>query len=386
MRTEIFNANIVLKDGVLNGGVCAFTDGVIDYVGVERVRCDQSIDAMGNYLLAGFIDIHCHGGNGYDFMDASFEEFNNIANFHLSHGTTTLLATTMASSKAETERALDTFDKHKRVYPNSTLIGVHMEGPWFSPEGCGAQPTEFFLKPKKEQIYDIKQKYPFVLRVSAAPELDDEFEFGKACRELNVVCSVAHTGADFSTIERAKDNGYSLMTHLYSGMNGVHRKNAYRIAGAVEAGLYFDQLDVEIIADGKHLPVELLRFIYKCKGKDKICLITDGTRASGFSDGKTSVTGSIKNGTPCIVEDGVAKVLDRTGFAGSVATADRLVKTMLSIPELSIVEVSRMASLNPARVMGFNDRGQIAVGLRADLVICDKDINIKKVIYSGKTV
>ena len=176
------------------------------------------------------------------------------------------------------------------------------------------------------------------------------------------------------------------MTHLYSGMNGVHRKNAYRIAGAVEAGLYFDQLDVEIIADGKHLPVELLRFIYKCKGKDKICLITDGTRACGFSDGQTSVTGSLKNGTPCIVEDGVAKVLDRTGFAGSVATADRLFKTMLSIPELSIVEVSRMASLNPARVMGFNDRGQIAVGLRADLVICDKDINIKKVIYSGKPV
>jgi hypothetical protein len=192
--------------------------------------------------------------------------------------------------------------------------------------------------------------------------------------------------ADFSLIEEASQNGYTLMTHLYSGMKGVTRKNAYRIAGAVEAGLYFDHIFVEIIADGKHLPPELLKFIYKIKGADRICLITDASRACGFPEGATSKIGSLLRGTDIIVEDGVAKLPDRTAFGGSVATFDRLVRTMADAIGDDPVSLSRMASTTPASVMGFDDRGEISEGKKADLVITDKKYNVKKVISSGELV
>ena len=211
-------------------------------------------------------------------------------------------------------------------------------------------------------------------------------EFGNKAKELGIVASAAHTDADFATIEEASKNGYTLMTHLYSGMKGVTRKNAYRIAGAVEAGLYFDDIYVEIIADGKHLPIELLKFIYKLKGADKICLITDASRACGMPDGTESFIGSTAHGNPIIVEDGVAKLPDRLSFGGSVATFDRLVRTMYSAIGDDAIALAKMSATTPATVMGFDDRGEIAIGKRADLIILDNQYNIKSVIYNGEIV
>ncbi len=386
MRIQIINVDIVLSDKIIENGVCAFTDGVIDYVGIEPQKADKTIDGNGGYLLAGFIDIHCHGGNGDDFMDATPEQYKNIADFHLSFGTTTMLATTLTAPMEETEQSLKNYEIYKKANPDGTLIGIHMEGPWFSPEEAGAQVPEFFIKPTAKHIRELKEKYPFILRASCAPEIDENFEFGKECARLGIIACPAHTGATFEIIERAKDNGYSLMTHLYSGMKGVFRKNAYRTAGAVEAGLYFDELYVEIIADGKHLPKELLKFIYKCKGSDKICLITDGTRASGYPDGKESFTGSVKNGAKCIVENGVAFLPDKQSFAGSVATTDRLVRVMVKQAEIPLTEVSKMASKTPAKVLGLSDRGEIKQGLKADFVIMDKDLSVQNVIHNGNVV
>ena len=386
MKKQIVNAKIVLADGVLEKGVCLFEDGKILYVGNEVQSADQTIDAKGGYLMAGFIDIHCHGGNGDDFMDATVEQFKNIADFHLGFGTTTMLATTLSAPMEETEQSLKNYAEYKKNNPDGTLVGVHMEGPWFSAEECGAQKTDFFLPATAKHITELKQKYPFILRASAAPEVDKDYEFGRACKQLGVIASPAHTGATFEQIEQAKDNGYSLMTHLYSGMKGVFRKNAYRTAGAVEAGLFFDELYVEIIADGRHLPPSLLKFIYKCKGADKICLITDGTRASGYPDGKESFTGSVKNGAPCIVENGVAFLPDRQSFAGSVATTDRLVRTMHFEAGIDLPSVSVMASKTPAKVLGLTDRGEIKQGLRADLVILDEKLNVNQVFLNGNAV
>ena len=383
---QIINAKVVLSDKILENSVVRFSNGKITYVGSEVLANEQTVDANGAYLMAGFIDIHCHGGNGEDFMDAPVEGFKNIADFHLKHGTTTMLATTLAAPADETEQSLKNYAEYKKQNPNGTLVGVHMEGPWFSAEECGAQKTEFFVPATAEHIARLKKDYPFILRASAAPEVDKDFEFGRKCQELNVIASPAHTGATFELIEQAKDNGYSLMTHLYSGMKGVYRKNAYRTAGAVEAGLYFDDLYVEIIADGRHLPKELLKFIYKCKGADKICLITDGTRASGYPDGMTSVTGSLKNGSPCIVENGVAFLMDRQSFSGSVATTDRLVRVMHKEAQIDLPSVSVMASKTPAKVLGLTDRGEIKVGLKADLVLLDSDLNVKQVYYDGVAV
>ena len=187
-------------------------------------------------------------------------------------------------------------------------------------------------------------------------------------------------------MEEAAENGYTLVTHLYSGMKGVTRKNAFRTAGAVEAGLYSDKLYAEIIGDGVHLPPELLRFIYKVKGADKLCLITDAMRASGLEEGSRSVLGRLEGGLSVIVEDGVAKTEDRLSFAGSVATMGRVFKTVALATGAGIEKVSQMASGTPARAMGLKDRGKIAPGKRADLIVMNEDFNIEKIFFGGEEV
>ena len=258
MRTVVRNAKIVTSTQILENCVLAFQNGKIDYIGPEQVQGNNVIDGAGNYLIPGFVDLHCHGCKGMAFMGANEEEFGKIANFHLSHGTTTMLVTTSTSSMEETESTLQTFSEYTKKHPNSILKGMHMEGPWLNAAQCGAQAVQFMRTPSSEELETLKKKYPFILRAGAAPELEGGMEFGRKGAELGVVMSVAHSDAVFSDIELALQNGYVLMTHLYSGMKGMERKNAYRIAGAIEAGLYFDELYAEIIADGKHLPLELL--------------------------------------------------------------------------------------------------------------------------------
>jgi len=386
MRGQIIHANIVLQDGILRDGVCGYCDGIIDYVGGEpRMDAEVTVDAKGAWLLPGFIDIHCHGGNGLDFMDATPDEMAEIAKFHLSHGTTTLLATTMSDRWEAVYAVLERFEMLKRQGRLGTLHGVHLEGPWLNPAQCGAQDTEKMDMPDVDRLRKMVEKYPFVERISAAPELSGGMELGRIGREQGLVMSAAHTDADFEQIEEAVENGYTLMTHLYSGMGMTVRKNAYRVAGAVEAGLYDDRLFVEVIADGRHLPATLLKFIYKCKGAERICLITDAMRAAGLADGETSVLGRMNDGVPVIVEDGVAKLMDRQSFAGSVATTDRLLRVMHLEAGIDLPQVSRMLSETPAKVMGYTDRGVIEVGKRADLVLLDGDCKIVNV-YSGGEV
>jgi len=382
MRTLIKNGKIVTSEKVIKGYV-AFTDGIIDYVGTEPVEADKVIDAEGGFVVPGFIDIHCHGGNNLEFMDASVEEIGSIAEFHKSHGTTTLFATTLAGDDGETREALDRLTEYKKLHPNSTIYGVHLEGPWLNPAQCGAQNTSYMKLPNAAELRELKEKYPFIYKVGAAPELEGGAEFGEEGKRLGIVMSPAHTDGTFTDMEEALKHGYNVMTHLYSGMKGTERKNAYRVAGAVEAGLYFDAYYAEIIADGKHLPIELLKYIYKAKGPDRICMITDAIRAAGLPNGATTKIGSLKRGLDVIVEDDVAKMPDRQSFAGSTATTDRLYRTMAKAigtkPE-GLVALSKMSSLTPARLMGLTDRGEIAEGKLADIIILTPELEIKEII------
>ena len=385
MITKIINANIVLGDRVLGGAELYAEDGYITYVGEGKEGgYDAIYDAEGKYLLAGFIDIHSHGGGGYDFMDATADEMRAISDFHLSHGTTTLVATTLTDTWESIEASLRTFAELGD--DRRTLHGVHLEGPWFSPLQCGAQDTSTMDSPSVEKLYDLKKRYPFIERVSLAPEIDEGFAVGRAGKECGVVIAMGHTDADFDTAVASAKAGYNLVTHVYSGMRGVVRINAYRVAGAVEAALYDDSMTCEVIADGKHLPEGLLRLIYKCKGADRICLITDSTRGAGAADGNEIMLGKLIGGTRAIVEDGVAKLPDRTAFAGSVATTDRLLRTFATLTDAPITDVSKMLSATPARVMGYTDRGRIEVGLRADLVLVDSDYNVCSVFLAGEKV
>lgn len=393
MKTLIKNARIVTRDSVSKNLVCIVKDGIIDYVGPapEVLEADEIIDGEGCFLIPGFIDIHCHGGNNLEFMDASVEEIGKIADFHLSHGTTTLFATTLAAEEGETLAALDTYAEYRKTHPKSSIYGVHLEGPWLNPAQCGAQNTSYMKLPNANELRELKAKYPFIYKVGAAPELEGGAEFGEVGRELGIVMSPAHTDATFADMEEALSHGYNVVTHLYSGMKGTERKNAYRVAGAVEAGLYFDEYYVEIIADGKHLPRELLKYIFKVKGPDRICLITDAIRASGLPNGATTKIGSLERGLDVIVEDDVAKMPDRQAFAGSTATTDRLYKTMAHALCLNItrtpqgmIALSKMTSLTPARLLGLEDRGEIAVGKIGDLLLMDADFNLVRVITDKK--
>ena len=211
-------------------------------------------------------------------------------------------------------------------------------------------------------------------------------EFGKYIRSKGVVPSVAHTDAIYEDVIVAFENGYTLATHLYSAMSGVTRRNAFRYAGVVESAFIIDDMDVEIIADGVHLPAPLLKLVVKIKGIDRTALITDAIRAAG-TDVSESILGNVKNGLKVIVEDGVAKLPDRTSFAGSIATADRLVRTMISLAGVSVADAVKMMSATPARILGVLDRkGELAAGKDADIIIFDDDIRVSMTMVRGKVI
>ena len=337
MKKQILNAKIVLADSILENGVCCYEDGKICYVGTQpQADAETVLDAQGAWLLPGFIDIHCHGGAGKDFRDTDAAGMVEIAQHHLKKGTTTLLATTATDTWEGIERALQAYES---IEDKKNMVGVHMEGPWFNPKQCGAQDVSTMdLNPRAEHLQQLKERYPFIVRVSAAPELPGGHALGEMGQKLGITMSMGHTDATFTQVEEAAEHGYTCMTHLYSGMRGTVRENAFRIAGAVEAGLFDDRLDVEIIADGRHLPKELLKLICKCKGFDKVCMITDAIRAAGLPEGTVFADGPHM----AIVEDQVGKIMDRSCFVGSVATTDRLIRVMHLDVGFDLVDVSHM--------------------------------------------
>ena len=225
-----------------------------------------------------------------------------------------------------------------------------------------------------------------IVRWSIAPELDGAMELGQLLCEKQIIPSVGHTDAICEEVMEAHKSGYSLMTHLYSGMQTVTRRNALRYAGAVEAAFLIDDMDVEIIADGIHLPKSLLQLIHKFKGTDRIALITDSMRGAGMPEGQYKL-GSLKEGQTVIVEDGVAKLPDRSAFAGSVATADRLIRTMVQLAGIPLTDAVKMMTATPARILHMDDRmGSLETGKEADILLFDDQIKITRTLINGNTV
>ena len=266
------------------------------------------------------------------------------------------------------------------------MPGLHLEGPYFAPTQAGAQDPRFLKTPKPEEYLPILESTDKVLRWSAACELDGAMEFADACREHGVLCAIGHSDAEYETVEEAIRHGFTHLTHLYSCMSTVHRVNAYRVCGIVEAAYLRDDLTVEIIADGCHLPKGLLQMIYRFIDPDRTCLVTDSMRGAGLPDGAESILGSLTNGQTVIIEDGVAKMPDRKAFAGSVATADRLLRTMVNIAEVPLCDAVRMLTETPARIQKFTDRGTLDIGKRADIVLFDDSLKVVRTIVGGKTV
>jgi N-acetylglucosamine-6-phosphate deacetylase len=347
----------------------------------------EEIDAKGKFVAPGFIDIHVHGGGGHDFMDGTVEAFLTIAETHARYGTTSMLPTTLSASSEELIQTLDAYDAaFKQNLKGAQFLGMHLEGPYFAMSQRGAQDPKYIRDPDPEEYREIIRRYASIKRWSAAPELKGAMEFGRYLKSKGILAAVAHTDAIYEDVVLAVENGYSLATHLYSGMSGVTRKNAFRFAGVIESAYILDEMDVEIIADGTHLPAPLLKLVYKIKGAHRTALITDAMRAAGMPPGE-SMLGSLKNGLKVIVEDDVAKLPDRSSFAGSVATADRLVRNMITKAEVPLPDAVRMMTSTPARILGVsNKKGALVPGMDADIILFDNQISIAQTLVQGRVV
>ncbi|HEY4323207.1 MAG TPA: N-acetylglucosamine-6-phosphate deacetylase [Mucilaginibacter sp.] len=395
-QTKIINGSIITPHRVLKNGTILITGNKITEVNEGNIDSPEAviIDAGGKYVSPGFVDIHVHGGGGHDFMDCTEEAFLGVAKLHAAFGTTAITPTTLSCSREELLQLLEVYKQVKqKEHGGAAFIGMHLEGPYFAMNQRGAQDPRYIRNPDPSEYLSVLSEYGHIIkRWSAAPELPGALDFADVLKTKNILAALAHTDAIYEEVLKGFEHGYKLATHLYSGMLGVTRRDAKRYAGAVEAAFLIDEMTVEVIADGEHLPGPLLQLVYKIKGPDKIALITDAMRGAGMPEGE-SILGSKHNGLKVIIEDGVAKLPDRTAFAGSVATADRLVRNMIHLAGVPLADAVKMMTSTPAAIMGITDRkGSLEAGKDADIVIFDDQINVSwtmvggKVVYNGKVL
>ena len=297
----------------------------------------------------------------------------------------TLVPTATSGNMEDTFALNDAFEEAAANNPNGAdMPGLHLEGPYFAYGQRGAQDPRHLRNPQPEEYLQILDRCPKILRWSVAPELPGAFELGAELKKRGILAAIGHSDAGYAEVEAAWNAGYTHVTHLYSGMSVLHRRNAYRYVGVLESAYLIDDMTVEIIADGCHLPAELLKFVYKFKGPEKTALITDSMRGAGMPDGP-SMLGHWRDGLETIIEDGVAKLPDRTAFAGSVATANVLIRTMVKEAGCSVPAAVKMLTQIPAEILKVN-KGELAPGKDADIVVFDDDITVKAVFLAGQKV
>ena len=371
---RIRSDKIIIEDKILDGYVY-FDNGKVVEVTSKEHPSSEEYDMRDCYVSPGFIDIHTHGGGGYRF-EGSLDEIVSACNFHLTHGTTSICPTVSAAPfEKMVESALNIEKAMKDPRVKGTIIGAHMEGPYLSEKQAGAQCPGHITAPiEKDYLPFIEENSSAIARWTYAPENDEGESFVKTLKKHGIVASAGHTDAIYPDMMRAFEEGCRLVTHLYSCTSTVTRDHGFRRLGVIETAYLLDDMYVEIICDGKHLPPELMRLIYKLKGADRIALVTDSLALAG-----TDQTHGFMQDTEFIIEDGVCKLMDRSAFAGSIATADRLVRVAVKEAGIPILEAVRMMTSTPANIMRLSSKGRIAPYMDADIVVFDGDINVKAV-------
>lgn len=378
---RIISDKIILGDSIFDGYLY-FEGEKIAEVSKNEHPVDGEYDFRGSYVSPGFIDIHTHGGGGYRF-EGSEDEILAACEFHMKHGTTSICPTVSADSFGFMAGAAE---RVGRIMSDPrlgiTVIGAHLEGPYLSSKQAGAQCPAHITPPVEGDYLPFLEKNArTVARWSYAPENDADEKFAKELKKHGVVASAGHTDAIYADMLRAFDNGCRLVTHLYSCTSTVTRDHGFRRLGVIESAYLLDDMFVEIICDGKHLPPELIKLIYKIKGADRIAIITDSLSLAG-----TEATHGFMQNTEYIIEDGVCKLMDRSAFAGSIATADRLVRVAARDAGIPLTDAVKMMTETPARIMGLENKGRLKAGADADFAVFDENVNIKAVIAKGKTV
>lgn len=372
----IKNAKIVLKNEIIKNGFIEFSKGKITNVSEGRYfGKDASIDVKGKIVMPGFIDVHVHGSAGIDFMDATIEDYKKISESLFNEGVTTYLATTLTSDNTSLTKVCETVANASKE--NSSLYGIHLEGPYISVKYKGAQNEKYIRKPDVKELRQlIKSSNGLVRYISLAPEHENACNFIKEAVKLGVVCSCGHTDATFINVEDAIKAGLTNLTHTHNAMSPYHHRNP----GVMNAAFYFDELNCELICDRIHVCDDTLKTFVKAVGPDRIIMITDALKIKNSDIKEFQLFG-----LDCEAKNGAA-YLKAGPLAGSLLTMDKGIRNMKEVCNLSLCELAKISSYNAAKSLHLNDRGEIAVGKLADLVILDENLFVSEVYKLGERV
>ncbi len=382
MLTQIVNGKILTPQGWMKNGSVIIRDNKI----LEVTNCDLAIiganlvDARGMYVVPGYIEMHVHGGGGRDFQEGTKDAFETAVKAHLKYGTTSIYPTLSSSTVPMIQRAVETCNE-LMAQPNSPILGLHLEGHYLNPKKAGAQMPECIKNPDPNEYVHIVENSPCLKRWDAAPEMPGSVQFGRYCADNGILPSIAHTAAEWQDVKAAWEAGFTHVTHFYNAMPGFHNKREYKYEGTVESVYLIDDMTVECVADGIHVPPTILRMCYKIKGVERMALITDALAVAAMEgDGKAF-------DPRVVIEDGVCKLSDRSALAGSIATNDRLVRTAVQMAEIPLADAVRMCSETPARIMKVLDRkGTLERGKDADILILDDKLKVRCVWQMGSIV
>ncbi len=381
MLTHIINARILTPQGWMKEGHIVIDGNKIAEVSDRRQEISGAVqvDAQDMYVVPGGVDIHVHGAGGHDFLEADEAAFRKIVSTHLQHGTTGIFPTLACTTLPVIHQAATVVDKLMNE-ADCPVLGLHLEGNYFNRSMAGGQPVECIKNPDPEEYRALLDEIDCIRRWDAAPELPGALSFGRAVSSQGILVAIGHTQAGYADVKAAYEAGYTHATHFYNAMTGFHKQREFKHEGTVESVYLIDDMTVELIADGIHVPPAILRLVYKMKGVERTCLVTDAMACTA-SDSRKAFDPRV------IIEDGVCKLADRSALSGSIATMDRLIRTMVREAEIPLEDAVRMASETPARIMGVYDRkGSIERGKDADLLFFDTGLNLKSVWAMGKQV
>ena len=376
--------NVVLPDRVLYGATVAYEDGVITDICEGKTEC---VDAALPYVLPGLVDIHNHGAMGHDYMEATEQAFDVISEYLVQHGITTSQCTTASAPLDDIFKVLDFFRAYKGNPYGCRFSGVHLEGPFIAPQSRGAHPLDVLKTPAQGYQW-VLDNQDIVGELTVAPDLPEMPEMIRALVSAGIAVSGGHDACEPEDVIRGISAGMSHSTHIYCAMSTLHKTGGHRRSGLCEYIVTHDNITTEMIADEHHVPPQLAQMIYKCKGPDKLCLVSDGIAPSGLPESdEIYCLGTGEGCTKVRVEGGVALVEDRSCYAGSIQSLDRMISNVVRNSNIPFVDAVRMASLTPAQVIGIDKEcGSIQVGKRADFCVMDSNFAVLQTIIAGNVV
>ena len=381
MSTVIHNTALVLPDRLVPSSWLAFDGAKISAIGTGQPPAATSlIDAAGCYLAPGFVDLHVHGGNGADFLDATQDAFETISRFHASGGTTSLAPTAATATYQKFDELLQVAAKTKTP---GRLLPVHLEGPHLAKSKAGAQDHSLFSQPTPKEIAWIEERASQIGTITVAPELPGALDFIRACAQAGVLMSAGHSEAMDEDMQAAVSFGLRKATHLYNAMGTAKKIGLFRHAGLLECALATSELYGELVADGFHVSPMLMKLAYEAKGADRLILVTDALAGAGLAEGARFRLGNYR----CKVGPGYGVLEDESALAGSLSRMIDLVRNMTTMADVPLHEAVRMASLTPAEALGWSNRlGSLEVGKFADFVLFDDRFRVHQTIVGGEVV